>query len=198
MTRGALERKAARLIGTIVRSDRLWPHTAERGEAAWPWQHWSFRSWRCFLAGFGGWSAYRSARSSESSARSAAEAVDLERVRQHRELTPHILLERDGALGGEDERIWFANDGPSDYDRISFVLVPTTGRPPVDGLLVGDEWTAAGEIGPLALGEHRPLRLRRVEDPEGSTLRLRITRSNEQGTWPILAEVAIPGVPSVY
>jgi ABC-type nickel/cobalt efflux system permease component RcnA len=150
------------------------------------------------LAGLGAWSAYRSARSSESSAHSAAQAVDLERARRHDELTPHILLERDGALGGEDERVWFANDGPSDYDRVGFAFASTTRRPPVDGLLVDDEWATVGEVGPLALGERRPLRLRRAEDREDAILRLRITCSNEQGTWPILAEVEIPGIPEVY
>jgi hypothetical protein len=149
------------------------------------------------LAGLGAWSAYRSARSSESSAHSAAQAVDLERARRHDELTPHISLEHSGTLGGDDEGVWFANDRPLDYDRISFAFAPTTGRPPVDGLLVDDEWTTAGEVGPLALGARRLLRLRRAEDGEDSILRLRITCTNEQGTWVVMAQVEIPGIPFV-
>src|SRR6266540_3686239 len=129
------------------------------------------------------------------SAHSAARAVNLERDRRHSELTPRILLRRDGTLGGDDEGIWFANNGPLDYDRAGFVFAPTTGRPPVDGLLVNGEWATAGEIGPLALGERRFVRCRRAEDGEDSILHLRITCSNEQGTWPVLAQVEIPSIP---
>jgi hypothetical protein len=129
-------------------------------------------------------------------ARSAARAVDLERDRRHRDLTPRISLKQDGSLGGDDEGIWFTSDGPLDYDQVGFTFAPTTGRPPVDGLLVNDEWTTAGEIGPLALGERRFVRCRRAEDGEDAILHLRITFSNKQGTWPVPAQVEIPPIPA--
>jgi hypothetical protein len=129
-------------------------------------------------------------------ARSAAQAVDLERDRQHRDLTPRMSLKQDGALGGDDEGVWFTNGGPLDYDQVGFTFAPTTGRPPVDGLLVNDEWTTAAEIGPLVLGARRFVRCHRAEDGEDSLLHLRITCSNERGTWPVLAQVEIPPIPS--
>jgi hypothetical protein len=142
---------------------------------------------------FAGWTGLASHRA----ARSAAQAVSLERDRRHSELAPHISLEHGGTLGGEDEGVWFANDGPSDLDRIGFTFVQTTSRPPVDGLLTAGEWTTAGEVGPLALGDRRLLRCRRAADGEDSILRLRITCRNDLGIWSFLGQVEIPGIPFV-
>jgi hypothetical protein len=152
------------------------------------------------------WSAViarRSARSSDSSARSAAEAVDLERVRQHHELTPRIRLE-ESQHGDAGEGVWFVNDGPLDYDSVTFTFAesdrpgPVVGLLPVDALQVGHVWATSADLGPMTLGDRRLLLYRRSENRRAeSTLRLRVTCSKGSEVWQIPAEVEITPKPFI-
>jgi hypothetical protein len=145
-------------------------------------------------AAFAGWSAWAAHRS----ARSASDAVELERGRVHRELTPQIGLEQAGAAGHDDEGVWFTNTGPLDYASVTFALIQELSERPIEGFLRGDDVLTLGDVGPLAIGVRRFMRYRRPgSDEGGGTLHLRLICSNEQGTWTIPAKVEIPGAPSV-
>jgi type II secretory pathway pseudopilin PulG len=151
------------------------------------------------FAGWSAWASHRSAGSAESSAHSAAEAVELERDRRHRELTPQLQLEHDGPVGSTDdeEGVRFTSRGPLDYPYVFFILTQDDAHRPIAGFVLGDKVLVAGELGPLNVGGSRFVPLRRPAPDEGAgTLYLRLTCRNDQGAWTIPAQVEIPGAPS--
>jgi hypothetical protein len=159
-----------------------------------------FTAWGAWASHRSARSAERSARSAESSADSAAQAVELERDRRHRELTPRIELTYAGPPGDDMEGVTVANSGPLDYTSIAFNISPLEVGP-IDSLDLGDgRMVRDGNIGPLSVGESMFLTLQRPPEPalaakQGGVARLRITCRNEQGIWTIPAQVEIPGIP---
>jgi hypothetical protein len=153
------------------------------------------------FAGWSAWASHRSAGSSESSARSAAEAVELERDRRHRELTPRIRLQHHGPVGsGEDavaEEVSVVNGGPLDYSSVAFSFATHPVDSPIASFVLGTE----GDLGPLAIGEHTSLEVQRHDgdrEADGETLYLVFTCGNDQGTWTIPVEVEIPSLARIW
>jgi type II secretory pathway pseudopilin PulG len=124
----------------------------------------AFTGLAAVFAGWSAWASHRSAGSAERSARSAAEAVELERDRVHRELTPQIALEPARASGGDDEGMWFTNNGPLDYASVTFVLIQEPSERPIEGFLRGEDVLTRGDVGELAVGRRRFMRYRSALD----------------------------------
>jgi hypothetical protein len=126
------------------------------------------------VAGWSAWTAHR--------------ALAIERDRRHGELIPNIRVE-EATFEDQQEGLWFTNDGPLDYTSVR-VRVETPGNvSPVGALQIGEGWSTEGDLGPMELGERRLIPIRRNKPMPGTTLRLRLTCQNNQGTWPIYREV---------
>jgi hypothetical protein len=129
-----------------------------------------------------------SAVSSHRSARSSAEAVTIERGRRHDELTPRIKAE-EGTFEDDSDGLWFTNDGALDYTSVHLQVETPGNASPVGALKIGESWYTEGDLGPMAAGARRFIAIRRNVPMPGTTLRLRLTCQNNQGTWTIYREV---------
>jgi hypothetical protein len=142
---------------------------------------------------FAVWSAW----SSHRSARSAAGALAIEREREHDRLAPRIRVE-ESTFEDKQEGIRFTSDGPRDYTSVHFRVETPAAASPVSALQIGEAWIpispqgrTQGDLGPMAQGDRHLVPYQRADPWPGSTLRLRITCTNNQGTWTIHREVEI-------
>lgn len=124
----------------------------------------------------------------------------IEEARRQDELRPRIRLRYVSEPGDDDGFLEWVNDGPRDLDDVGFTLVERSGAgwQPLrgvrflrEGLTVTD-----GSLGEMKIGEavlHGVVRTPGSE-PDGGTVRFRMTCLSGGNTWVLALECKIPPV----
>jgi hypothetical protein len=111
------------------------------------------------------------------------------RAERHDKLDPRIDFgEQD--FEEDHEIVWLESDGPRDYTRVRFRLLPMP-APAVEALAVPerpDDWVTEGELGPLARGQRRFLRFRQGQPAQGGIVRVEFTCWHGRQRWTIVRQ----------
>jgi hypothetical protein len=132
------------------------------------------------VSGWAAWTAHR--------------AFALERARRHDERAPRIEAEEGDHAAVEGIRL--TNRGPVDLSSLQFSIVGDADRRgPVDALLVArGDWRAAGDLGPLTMGQSRFVPLRYSREAHTTTLRLLLVCTSGKNRWefPVEVDITLP------
>ncbi len=135
------------------------------------------------IAGWSAWSNHRLA------------AVEQEQ--RHDQLDPRIEFTGQD-FEDDHEVVWLESDGPLDYTRVRFRLLPMP-EPAVEALAVPerpDDWVTEGELGPLTRGQRRLLRFRQVQPERGGIVRVGFTCWQGRQRWTIVRQFEAHADPS--